>query len=106
VAEVHSADQPQDAEAFNLACYELTRALQSLEFSVPEAAPLARHLLRVVGRIVIDTATPGADPATWANTEQMALLWMAEALRAHGYEVKPIPGGGREELAGPGPEWT
>ena len=99
-------EQPLDGEAFNLACYDLTRALQDLEFCVPEAAPLARHLLRVVGRIVIDTATPGADPAIWANTEQMALLWIAEALRGHGYEVKPIPGGGRDQLPDPGQEWT
>jgi hypothetical protein len=28
----------------------------------------------------------------------MALLWIDEALRALGYEVRPAPGGGRPEL--------
>src|SRR2546425_1067125 len=41
-----------DAETFNAACFVLSRALGELEFSVPEAAPLVRRLLRVAGRVV------------------------------------------------------
>jgi hypothetical protein len=77
-----------DAETFNAACFVLTRALQDLEFSVPEAAPLVRRLLRVAGRVVIDTATAQASPEVWPNTKEMAIQWMDEALRALGYEAK------------------
>jgi len=72
--------RPAEAENLNMACFAITRALAELDFSVPEAAPLARHLLRVVGRILIDTGVPGADPQVWANTESMALQWLREAL--------------------------
>jgi hypothetical protein len=98
-----------DAEAFNLACFRLARALEELDFCVPEAAPLARRLLRAVGRVVIDTAGPAADPAVWSNTEAMLLLWMDEALREHGYEVRPLPASGRrelQELREPAPDWS
>ena len=87
--------RPAEAENLNMACFAISRALQDLDFSVLEAAPLARHLLRVVGRIIVDTATPGADPEVWANTELMALQWLREALRANGYDVQPLPGSGR-----------
>ena len=76
-----------DAETFNAACFMLSRALQSLEFSLAEAAPLARRLLRVVGRIVIDTAAPDSSPDVWPNTKEMAIQWIDEALRALGYEA-------------------
>ena len=79
-----------DAETFNAACFMLSRALEGLDFSVPESAPLARRLLRVVGRVVIDTATADASPDTWVNTREMALQWIDEALRALGYEAKPL----------------
>jgi len=80
---------PIDAQTFNAACFMLSRALENLEFSVPEAAPLARRLLRVVGRVIIDTAEPDASPDTWPNTREMAIQWIDEALRALGYEALP-----------------
>ena len=78
---------PIDAETFNAACFMLTRALENLEFAVPEAAPLVRRLLRVAGRVVIDTGAADSSPETWPNTQEMALQWIDEALRALGYEV-------------------
>src|SRR5579864_1271779 len=81
---------PIDAETFNAACFMLTRALEDLELSVPEAAPLVRRLLRVAGRVVIDTGTPGASPEVWPNTQEMAIQWIDEALRGLGYETKPL----------------
>jgi glyoxylase-like metal-dependent hydrolase (beta-lactamase superfamily II) len=83
---------PIDAETFNSACFMLSRALQDIDFSVPEAAPLLRRVLRVAGRVVIDTGTPGADPGDWANTQAMALEWLDEALRELGYTVRPLSG--------------
>jgi hypothetical protein len=97
---------PAEAENLNMACFAITRALLDLDFSVPEAAPLARHLLRVVGRIIVDTGTPGADPEVWANTESMALQWLREALRANGYEIQPLPGSGRPPVEDPSEGWT
>jgi len=47
--------------------------------AAPPAIPLARTLLRVVGRVVIDTASPGARPEVWTSTEEMALQWIDEA---------------------------
>jgi len=81
--------EPIDAETFNAACFMLTRALEEMSFSVPEAAPLVRRLLRVSGRVVIDTGVPGSAPDVWPNTREMALEWIDEALRALGYEVRP-----------------
>jgi hypothetical protein len=60
-----------------------------MSFSVPEAAPLVRRLLRVAGRVVIDTGVSESGPEVWANTKEMALEWIGEALRALGYEVRP-----------------
>ena len=79
-----------DAETFNAACFMLSRALESLEFSVPEAAPLVRRLLRVAGRVVIDTAAADASPDVWPDTQDMAIQWIDEALKALGYEAKPV----------------
>jgi hypothetical protein len=87
-----------DAQTFNSACFMLSRALEDLALSVPEAAPLARRLLRVVGRVVIDTGLPDSSPDAWPNTEEMALLWIDEALRGLGYQVRPTFEGGRPEL--------
>jgi hypothetical protein len=81
--------EPIDAETFNATCFMLSRALEGMSFSVPEAAPLVRRLLRVAGRVVIDTGLPESAPEVWANTEEMALQWLDEALRALGYEVRP-----------------
>jgi hypothetical protein len=78
-----------DAETFNAACFMLTRALEGLEFSVPDAAPLVRRLLRVAGRVVIDTAAPDSSAEAWPNTQEMAVQWLDEALRALGYEARP-----------------
>ena len=87
-----------DAETFNAACFMLSRSLDEIELSVPSAGPLIRRLLRVAGRVAIDTGTAGASPDVWPNTEEMALLWIDEALKDLGYEVRPAVGGGRDEL--------
>ena len=79
-----------DAETFNAACFVLSRALESFEFSVPEAAPLVRRLLRVAGRVIIDTAAADASPDVWPNTQDMAIQWIDEALKALGYEARPV----------------
>ena len=97
--------RPAEAENLNMACFAITRALADLAFSVPEAAPIARHLLRIVGRIVIDTSTPGADPATWPNTESMTLQWLREALQPIGYDVQPLAGSGRPPVEEPSTGW-
>ena len=78
-----------DAETFNAACFMLSRSLEELEFSVPEAAPVVRRLLRVVGRVIIDTASANASADDWPNTQEMALQWIDEALRALGYKAPP-----------------
>jgi hypothetical protein len=80
---------PIDAETFNAACFMLSRALENLELSVPEAAPLVRRLLRVAGRVVIDTGMTDSSAETWSNTREMAIQWIDEALRALGYEARP-----------------
>ena len=87
LAERLAESAPIDAETFNAACFMLSRSLDEIEFSVPEAAPLARSLLRVVGRVVIDTGTPGASPDVWPETKSMALEWIEEALAALGHDV-------------------
>jgi hypothetical protein len=97
--------EPIDAETFNAACFMLSRALDQLTLSVPEAAPLARRMLRVAGRIAIDTGAPGASPEGWPNTEEMALLWIDEALRALGYQVRPMADSGRTELKYEEADW-
>ena len=97
--------EPIDAETFNAACFMLARALDELQLTVPEAAPLSRRLLRVAGRIVIDTGLSGASAEVWPNTEDMALQWIDEALRGLGYEVRPRPDGGREELKSVSNDW-
>ena len=78
-----------DAETFNAACFMLTRVLEDIAFSVPDAAPLVRRLLRVAGRVVIDTGMPDSSPDAWPNTREMALQWIDEALRGLGYEARP-----------------
>jgi hypothetical protein len=93
-----SGSEPLDAETINTACFVLSRAIEELALSVPEAAPLARRMLRVAARVVIDTGVAGASPETWPNTEEMALLWIDEALRSLGYQVRPLPEKGRAEL--------
>jgi hypothetical protein len=98
LAERMAGSEPIDAQTFNAACFMLSRSLENLSFSVPEAAPLVRRLLRVAGRVVIDTGMPDSAPTTWPNTEEMALVWINEALNALGYEVRPKPEDGRPEL--------
>ncbi len=98
LAERLSADEPIDALAFNAACFMLSRALETLDLSVEEAAPLVKRLLRVAGRVVIDTGLPDSSAEAWPNTEEMALQWLDEALRAVGYEVRPATGSARPEL--------
>jgi hypothetical protein len=89
LAERLARSEPINAETFNAACFMLSRALQDMSFTVPEAAPLVRRLLRVAGRVVIDTGLPDSSPETWPNTREMALQWIDEALRELGYEVRP-----------------
>jgi hypothetical protein len=91
--------EPIDAQAFNSVCFVLTRALEEISFSVPEAAPLIRRMLRVAGRVVIDTGLADSTGDMWPNTEEMALQWIDEALRALGYEVRPAPERGRPEVS-------
>src|SRR5882672_6480628 len=106
LAEKLAVNEPIDAETFNAACFMLSRALEELELSVPEAARLARRMLRVAGRIVIDTGLPGSSAETWPNTEEMALQWIDEALREFGYAVRPSAGGGRAELRRVEEDWA
>lgn len=106
LAERLAGDQPLDAQAFNAACFMLSRALETLDLSVEEAAPLVRRLLRVAGRVVIDTGLPDSSAETWPNTEEMALQWLDEALRPMGYEVRPASGSGRPELRRAEDDWA
>jgi hypothetical protein len=94
-----------DAQTFNAACFMLSRALEDLVLSVPEAAALTRLLLRTAGRIVIDTGLTESSAKTWPSTEEMVLLWIDEALQKLGYQVRPTPGGGRAELTRPEESW-
>ncbi len=87
LAERLAESAPIDAETINATCFMLSRSLDEIEFSVPDAAPLARRLLRVVGRVVIDTGTPGASPDVWPDTKDMAVQWIEEALAPLGYEL-------------------
>jgi len=105
LAERLAGAEPIDAQTFNSACFMLSRALEDLALSVPEAAPLARRLLRVAARVVIDTGLPDSSPDAWPNTEEMALLWIDEALRTLGYAVRPLPEGARPELVQPEEDW-
>lgn len=89
LAERLAGDEPIDAQTFNAACFMLSRALDTLELSVDEAAPLLRRLLRVAGRVVIDAGLPDSSPEIWPNTREMAIQWIDEAVRALGYEVRP-----------------
>lgn len=81
------ADELRSAEDLNLACFRISRALEDLSFSVPEAAQLSRLLLRAVGRVVIDTGAPGASAEDWPGTEEMVVQWLAEALQLLGRDV-------------------
>jgi len=87
LAERLSSPDPVDAETFNAACFMLSRALDEIELSVPEAKPLVRRMLRVAGRVVIDTGTTGATPDVWPNTKEMALEWIDEALADLGFRI-------------------
>src|SRR6266853_1440393 len=89
LAERLAGGETIDAETFNAACFMLARALEEMSFSVPEAAPLVRRLLRVAGRVVIDAGLPDSSTETWPNTKLMALQWIDEALRELGYAVEP-----------------
>jgi hypothetical protein len=105
LAERFGGSEPIDAQTFNSACFMLSRALEDLALTVPEAAPLARRLLRVAARVVIDTGHPDSTAEAWPTTVEMALLWIDEALRSLGYEVRPVPEGGRPELARQEADW-
>ena|SRR5579859_3043670 len=94
---------PRSPEDLNMACFELSREIESTTFSVPQAAPLARTLLRVVGRVLIDSAGENADPATWPNTEEMVVQWVEEAVRPLGYRLAEVGGSDDAEAGNPGP---
>jgi len=106
LAERLAGGGPIDARTFNAACFMLSRAIESLELNVEEAAPLVKRLLRVAGRVVIDTGQPGSSAGTWPNTEEMALQWLDEALQPLGYEVRATPGRGRPELRRAEEDWS
>ena len=89
MAEKLASDAAIDAETFNATCFMLTRALEEMEFAVPDAAPLIRRLLRVCGRVAIDMAGPSSSAEVWPNTREMAIEWLDEALRALDYEARP-----------------
>ena len=105
LAERLAGSEPIDAQTFNSACFMLSRALEGLALSVPEAAPLARRMLRVAARVVIDTGLAGSSAEAWPSTEEMALLWIDEALRSLGYQVRPLPDGGKAELMRTEEDW-
>jgi hypothetical protein len=105
LAERLAGSEPIDAQTFNSACFMLSRALEQMDLSVPEAAPLVRRLLRVIGRVVIDTGLPDPSPDTWPNTEEMALQWIAMRLFvAWGTRCAPVwcrPGRSRRASGDP-----
>ena len=86
LAEKLAGSDQIDAQTFNAACFMLSRAIDELGLSVPDAAPLVKRMLRVAGRVVIDTGLPDSSPETWPNTREMALQWIDEALRELGHE--------------------
>jgi len=89
LAEKLAGSEPIDAQTFNAACFMLSRAIDELGLSVPEAAPLVKRMLRVAGRVVIDTGLADSSPDTWPNTREMALQWIDEALHELGYTARP-----------------
>ena len=97
-------DQPLPA-TLNMDCFRISKATEGLEFSVAEAGPFVRRLLRVAGRVIIDSGGETADPAIWPNTEVMALQWLQEALAPLGYVIEPLPGSGREPVPDPSAAW-
>ena len=105
LAERLAGEDPIDAQTFNAVCFMLSRALEDMTLSVPEAGPLTRRLLRVAGRIVIDTGLPDSPAETWPSTEEMVLLWIDEALRELGYQVRPTSEGGLAELVRADEDW-
>jgi hypothetical protein len=98
LAERLGGDEPIDAQTFNAACFMLSRAVEEMDLTISEAAPLVRRLLRVAGRVVIDTGLADSSPETWPNTKEMALQWIDEALRALGYTVLQTTEGSRPEV--------
>jgi hypothetical protein len=93
VAQRLSAEAPIDAETFNAACFMLSRSLDGMPFTVLEAPALVRRLLRVAGRVVIDTGTESGSPDVWPNTKEMAVQWIDEALAGLGYTIRSLEGG-------------
>src|SRR5260221_2501779 len=91
LAERLAGGEPIDAQTFNSACFMLSRALEDLALSVPEAAPLARRLLRGAAPVVIDTGLPDSSPQAWPNTPETAVLWIDQGPRTLGYHVRPLP---------------
>jgi hypothetical protein len=89
LAEKLAGRDPIDAQTFNAACFMLSLAIDELGLTVPEAAPLVKRMLRVAGRVVIDTGLPDSSADTWPNTKEMALKWIREAVADLGEEDPP-----------------
>src|SRR2546427_5564953 len=89
LAERLAKAEPIDAETFNAACFMLSRALEDLELTVPEAAPLVRRLLRVAGRVLIDTREAGASQAVRPPNRETGLPWMEQAPGGFGCGGEP-----------------
>ena len=92
-------------ETLKMECFRISKATEGLAFSVSEAGPLVRRLLRVAGRVIIDTGGERADAQIWPNTEVMALQWLREALTPLGYDIRPLPESGREPVPDPSADW-
>jgi hypothetical protein len=72
LAERLAGREPIDAETLNAACFMLSRALDQLTLSVPEAAPLARWIdeaLRALGYQVGPTADGGREELKRASED-------------------------------------
>ena len=83
----------------------LDNRIYKLQEMIGRAQIIKESHSSVAGRIVIDTGQSGASSEAWPNTEEMAVLWIDEALRELGYEVRPSPDGGRSELKRAEDDW-
>ena len=106
LAEKLAANEPIDAQTFNAACFMLSRALDDLDLTVPEAAPLVRRLLRVAGRVVIDTGLAGLVRRHVAEHRgDGAAVDRRGASRARLPGAPDRPTAGRVELKRPEADW-
>src|SRR5258708_35835185 len=78
-----------DAETFNAVCFLLTRALDGLELSVPEAGPLVRRLGRVAGRVRVDPGMPQSFAGSRAPPQRVAPGWVDDGRRGAADDARP-----------------